>query len=72
MLVGAFVGLFLGLLAALSVEAFKRPVRTAEDLLQASDIPVLAVLPPADSRRAQRLIGSTGPSVAPPNLRLGH
>jgi len=72
MIVGAFVGLLLGLLAALSIEALKRPVRTAEDLLQAVEIPVLAVLPPSRTRRAQRLIGSTGPSVAPPSLRLGN
>jgi len=34
-------------------------------------VPVLAVLPPLGSRRQQRLIGATGPVVAPP-LRLGH
>src|SRR5690606_3798103 len=57
MIVGAFAGLLLGLLAALSLEAFKRPVRTADDLLHAVSVPVLAVLPPANSRRPQRLIG---------------
>lgn len=72
MVVGAFVGLLLGLLAALSIEAFKRPVRNADDLLQAVAVPVLAVLPPSATRRAQRLIGSTGPTIAPPNLRLGN
>jgi len=72
MIVGGFVGLLLGLLAALSIEAFKRPLRTADDLLQAAAVPVLAVLPPSSSRRAQRLIGSTGPTVAPPSLRLGN
>jgi chain length determinant protein EpsF len=72
MVVGAFVGLLLGLLAALSIETFKRPVRTADDLLQALDVPVLAVLPPAGTRRAQRLIGSTGPTITPPSLRLGN
>lgn len=71
-IVGAFVGLVLGLLAALSVETFKRPVRTAEDLLHALEIPVLAVLPPAATRRAQRLIGNTGPTITPPHLRLGN
>lgn len=70
MIVGAFVGLLLGLLAALSIEALKRPIRTTADLLHAVPIPVLAVLPPSATRRAQRLIGDTGPSVAPPNLRL--
>ena len=72
MVVGAFVGLLLGLLAALSIETFKRPVRTADDLLSAVAVPVLAVLPPSSSRRAQRLIGSTGPTITPPNLRLGN
>lgn len=70
--VGGFAGLVLGLLAALTLETFKRPVRTSDDLLHAVDIPVLAVLPPANSRRAQRLIGNTGPTIAPPNLRLGN
>lgn len=72
MVVGAFVGLLLGLLAALSIETFKRPIRTTEDLLQAVAVPVLAVLPPSKTRRAQRLIGSTGPTITPPNLRLGN
>lgn len=72
MIVGAFVGVVLGLLAALSIEMFKRPVRTTEDLLQAVGLPVLAVLPPSYSRRAQRLIGSTGPTITPPSLRLGN
>ncbi|MCO5106914.1 MAG: chain length determinant protein EpsF [Burkholderiaceae bacterium] len=72
MVVGAFVGLLLGLLAALSIETFKRPVRTADDLLQTLELPVLAVLPPAGTRRAQRLIGSTGPTITPPSLRLGN
>jgi len=72
MIVGVFAGLLLGLLAALSLEAFKRPVRTADDLLHAVSVPVLAVLPPANSRRPQRLIGSTGPTITPPHLRLGN
>lgn len=72
-LVGAFVGLVLGLLAALSLEGFKRPVRTAEDLLRAVELPVLAVLPAAGARRPQRLIGITGPQVVTStNLRLGN
>jgi polysaccharide biosynthesis transport protein len=70
--VGGFVGLLLGMIAALSLEAFRRPVRTAEDLLRAVELPVLAVLPPANARRAQRLIGDTGPAVAQPQLRLGN
>jgi chain length determinant protein EpsF len=69
---GAFVGLLLGMLAALSVEAIRRPVRSADDLIQAVQIPVLAVLPPSSTRHAQRLIGETGPSVASPHLRLGN
>ncbi|MCO5101773.1 MAG: chain length determinant protein EpsF [Burkholderiaceae bacterium] len=72
MVVGAFVGLLLGVLAALSLEALKRPVRSTDDLLHVTQLPVLAVLPPSGSRRAQRLIGGTGPSIAPPNLRLGN
>lgn len=72
MIVGAFAGLLLGLLAALSIETFRRPVRTTEDLLQAVAVPVLAVLPPSNTRRAQRLIGGTGPTIVPPHLRLGN
>lgn len=71
-IVGAGVGLLLGLLAALSLEAFKRPIRTTEDLIQVVGVPVLAVLPPAGSRRPQRLIGGSGPAISPPNLRLGN
>lgn len=71
-LVGIFLGGFLGLLAAFTLEAAQRPLRSADDLLQSAGIPVLAVLPPSKSTRAQRLIGGTGPSVAPPSLRLGN
>ncbi|MGE3925840.1 MAG: chain length determinant protein EpsF [Lautropia sp.] len=71
-LVGVLLGLFIGVLAAFTLEAAQRPLRSAEDLLQAAGIPVLAVLPPSNSTRAQRLIGGTGPSVAPPSLRLGN
>ena len=71
-LVGLFLGMFLGLVAAFTLEAAQRPLRNAEDLLQAAGVPVLAVLPPSQSTRAQRLIGGTGPSVTPPSLRLGH
>jgi len=70
--VGTFVGLLLGMLAAIAIETFRRPVRTAEDLVRAIEVPVLAVLPPASSRRAQRLIGGTGPTITPPSLRLGN
>ena len=70
--VGLFLGLFLGLMAAFTLEAAQKPLRSADDLLQASGIPVLAVLPPSQSTRAQRLIGGTGPAVTPPNLRLGN
>ncbi len=55
-----------------TLEAAQKPLRSADDLLQASGIPVLAVLPPSQSTRAQRLIGGTGPTVTPPNLRLGN
>jgi polysaccharide biosynthesis transport protein len=72
MIVAAVVGLFLGILAALTLETFRRPVRTTADLLVATELPVLAVLPRSDTRRAQRLIGGTGPAIAPPNMRLGN
>lgn len=72
MIVGAFAGLMLGLLAAASIEMFKRPIRTADDLLRATAVPVLAVLPPSNSRRAQRLIGGTGPAITPPSLGLSN
>jgi chain length determinant protein EpsF len=71
-LVGVFLGLFMGLLAAFTLEAAQRPLRSAEDLLHSAGVPVLAVLPPSKLTRAQRLIGGTGPSVAPPSLRLGN
>lgn len=71
-IVGGLLGLFIALVAALTLESMQKPLRTSEDLLQASGVPVLAVLPPADSRRPQRLIGNTGPSIRPPALRLGH
>ncbi len=70
--VGVFRGLFLGLMAAFTLEAAQKPLRSAEDLLQAAGIPVLAVLPPSQSTRAQRLIGGGGPSMTPPSLRLGN
>ncbi len=68
---GVFFGLLLGVLAAVMSEGTQRPLRTSDDLLEAAGVPVLAVLPPADSRRVHRLVGSTGPSVGP-QLRLGN
>lgn len=68
--IGGLLGLFVAVLAALTLESMQRPLRTSEDLLQASGVPVLAVLPWADSRRPQRLVGPTGPSIRPPTLRL--
>jgi chain length determinant protein EpsF len=70
--IGSVLGLFVAMLAALTLESMQKPLRTSEDLLQASGVPVLAVLPPADSRRPQRLIGNTGPTIRPPTLRLGN
>jgi succinoglycan biosynthesis transport protein ExoP len=70
--VGAFLGLFLGILAAVSLESMQKPLRTAEDLLMSTQVPVLAVLPPSNSTRPQRLIGGGGPTIGPPALRLGH
>jgi chain length determinant protein EpsF len=71
-LIGGLLGLFVAVLAALTLESMQKPVRTSEDLLSASGVPVLAVLPQAGSRRPQRLIGSTGPTIRPPSLRLGN
>ncbi|MFK7965136.1 MAG: Wzz/FepE/Etk N-terminal domain-containing protein [Burkholderiaceae bacterium] len=70
--VGAFLGLLIGTIAALTIEATQRPLRNAEDLLQAVGVPVLAVVPPAKTRRAQRLVGPTGPAAPPAGLQLGH
>jgi capsular polysaccharide biosynthesis protein len=69
---GAIVGLFVAVLAALTLESMQKPVRTSDDLLQASGVPVLAVLPPAASKRPQRLIGNTGPTIRPPQLQIGN
>ena len=63
--VGAILGLFLGFVAALTLEASSRPLRSSDDLLNAAGVPILAVLPKASSTKAQRLVGSTGPAVAP-------
>ena len=70
--IGAFLGLLLGVLASLALELLQRPLRTPDDLLQVSGVPVLAVLPPSGSTRSQRLIGGTGPTMHPPSLRLGN
>ncbi len=75
--VGALLGLVVGVLAALTLEIAHRPIRSPEDLMTAANMPVLAVLPPADSRRSRRLIGDTGPTVLAIGgsggpLRLGH
>ncbi|MFT4102332.1 MAG: chain length determinant protein EpsF [Burkholderiaceae bacterium] len=70
--IGGILGLIIAVLAALTMEVIQRPLRDPEDLLQASGVPVLAVLPSAASTRPQRLIGSTGPTMRPPTLRLGN
>ncbi|NLD69599.1 MAG: chain length determinant protein EpsF [Limnobacter sp.] len=62
--VGSALGLMLGMLAAITLEKVQRPIRDADDLMQVSGVPILAVLSHADSRRPQRLIGRTGPHVA--------
>jgi succinoglycan biosynthesis transport protein ExoP len=69
---GAIIGLFVAVLAALTLESMQKPVRTSDDLLMASGVPVLAVLPPATSKRPQRLIGNTGPTIRPPQLQIGN
>ena len=71
-IVGAFVGLLIGVLAALALEVVQKPLRTSEDILSAVGVPVLAVLPRSSSTRPQRLIGSTGPTMRPPTLQLGN
>src|SRR5690606_35937557 len=48
--IGGFFGLVLGIIAAVSVEGVQRPLREAEDLLEAAGVPVLAVLPPVGSK----------------------
>jgi chain length determinant protein EpsF len=68
--VGAFAGLLLGVIAAITLEKMQRPVRDASDMLDAVGVPILAVLPSASSNRPRRLIGSTGPVIGP-ELRLG-
>lgn len=69
---GAIIGLVVAVIAALTLESMQKPLRTSDDLLLASGVPVLAVLPPADSKRPQRLIGNTGPTIRPPQLQIGN
>jgi chain length determinant protein EpsF len=72
-LIGGLLGLFVAVLAALTLESMNRPLRTADDLTAACGVPVLAVVPQAATRRAQRLIGTSGPGAGlPPTLRLGN
>lgn len=71
-LAGGAFGLLLAVLAALMLESMNKPVRTAEDLQVASAVPVLAVLPRADTRRPQRLIGNAAPGLPGPGLQIGH
>jgi hypothetical protein len=72
-LIGGLLGLFVAVLAALTLESMNRPLRTAEDLSAACGVPVLAVVPQAATRRPQRLIGTSGPGAGlPPTLRLGN
>lgn len=70
--IGAFLGLLIGTIAALTIEATQRPLRSAEDLLRAVGVPVLAVVPPATTKRAQRLVGATGPTGGPASLQIEH
>ena len=71
-IIGGFLGLFIAILAALTLEMMQKPLRNSEDLMVAAGVPVLAVLPQASSIKPQRLIGSTGPTMRPPTLRLGN
>lgn len=71
-IVGALAGLMIGVFAALTLELVQKPLRTSEDLMMSAGVPVLAVLPPSSSRRPQRLVGTTGPTMQSPTLRLGN
>ncbi|KAB2924492.1 MAG: chain length determinant protein EpsF [Dechloromonas sp.] len=53
-LLSVFVGLMLGVGAALSLELLQRRVRSSEDLVQALELPVLAVLEPEGRPRPLR------------------
>ncbi len=69
--IASFLGLLVGTLAALALEATQKPLRGADDLVKAIGVQVLAVVPPASSQRTQRLVGNSGPTgMQPPNLRL--
>jgi len=46
-------------------------VRTADDLFAAAGVPVLSVLPKADSKGPRRLVGNAAIASTPPPLRLG-
>jgi len=69
--VGTFVGLLLGVAAALLLELNDRRVRSADDVVQAIGVPVLGVLPSPNARRMfratkanqlmqKRLLGQSG------------
>lgn len=53
LLVGVFVGTFLGLLAALVHELLDRRLRSVQDLTLVADLPVLAVIPRAGEARGK-------------------
>lgn len=68
-LLSVFVGTLLGVGAALTLELLQRRVRSSDDLVQALDLPVLAVLEPEGRPRPlrdrlRRLFGSRRPQLA--------
>ncbi len=60
--VGTVAGLLLAVAGALMLELAQRRIRSVDDILQASGLPVLAILPPAGAMAA----------LAAPRRRLGH
>jgi uncharacterized protein involved in exopolysaccharide biosynthesis len=75
-LASLLAGIAAGIAAALALEAIDRRVRSPEDLLVASNVPVLGVLRPTGSRRpvVRRLLisgvgGMTRPALAGPGMR---
>ncbi len=69
-LVGGLLGLVVGTLAAITLESMNRPVRTADDLFVAAGVPVLSVLPQADSKGPRRLVGNAAIASSAAPLRL--
>jgi capsular polysaccharide biosynthesis protein len=54
-LISIFLGTLLGVGIALMLELMSRRIRSAEDLVQAMDLPVLAVIPGNQGRKVPKL-----------------